>query len=210
VLASFLGDIDAPSETVLIAQLQGLRPACSGQTTFNPESAGLSVQKTATGYKLHSKWDECGVSIGEQMIEVNRDGTTGALEPNDVKRSNCAVGRRPAGLLLSAASSACEPLAEHLGACLRLEAASVAAFLRLARELSKLLRQSESRLQQVARALADHAIEAARTSRDQPEPHHASANNAFNLNEGGANRHVAEKDPSRTQNPVSPAVVPAW
>jgi len=137
-LAGLLGPIDTASEALLVAQVAGLRHACGPQSFRDIMKNGTQVQVTATGYRVKSAWDECSGTVGKQQIDVSRDGTSTALAPNDVMRSGCAIGRRPAGLQPTDAPAQCEPLAALLAECAQLEAASVPAFLRLARELELL------------------------------------------------------------------------
>jgi rubrerythrin len=134
-----LGPIDSDSEAVLLAQLSGLWLACAAPS-FTPNVApgyGTQVQTTAAGYRVKSVFGSCGGIDGTQQLEVRRDGTVGAFEKNELKRNACAIGRRPEGLVLNAPAG-CEPLARLLAECAQLEAASVPAFLRLARELQGL------------------------------------------------------------------------
>jgi hypothetical protein len=134
-LVEILGKIDTHSEAVLLAQLHGLHASCGPSSMTN---SGTLVQATSAGYQVQSKWDLCSDSIGAQNIEIRTDGSSAGFQRNFTVRSNCTVGRRPAGLQLSAAGAVREPLAAFLADCARLEAASVPAFRRLARELQHL------------------------------------------------------------------------
>lgn len=136
-ILSFLGEIDTHSEAVLVAQLHGLHIECSSDW-FDTNPYGTRVQPTSTGYRVESKWNRCSESVGEQAIEIERDGSSAGLAESSILRSACAVGRRPAGLQLSAARGTREPVGAFLAECARLEAVSVPAFRRLARELDRL------------------------------------------------------------------------
>jgi rubrerythrin len=112
---------------------------CPGTTTF-AQPSGTQVLATPTGYQVRSLWDVCSGSIGDQIIDINSDGTTTGFLKNDVKRSSCSIGRRPVGLALQHDPADCrrDPLAVFLADAARLEAASVHAFQRLERELRQL------------------------------------------------------------------------
>jgi bacterioferritin (cytochrome b1) len=136
-LARVLGPIDTNSEAVLVAQLAGLRLACAS-FSLGAGDSGTSVQTTLAGYRVRSLWQECGGTNGKQQLEVLRSGTAGAFEMNETMRSQCSIGRRPEGLVLNRARGGREPLCRLLAESVQLEAASVPAFLRLARELRQL------------------------------------------------------------------------
>lgn len=157
-LAPLLAPIDRSSEAVLMAQLRGLHLTCRSFTA-QASDLGTFVQRTDSGYLVHSKWDECGNSVGDQMLEVRRDGS-GAFMANTSMRSNCTPGRRPAGLTLAHAAANDSAVAAFLAQCAQLEAASVPAFRRLERELARL---GASQLSAAARASARDEVRHTRT-----------------------------------------------
>jgi hypothetical protein len=178
-LVALLGAIDTHSEAVLVAQLHGLHTQCGFGTT-DPTNPGTGVQATSAGYRVESKWNICSDSIGDQSIEISRDGTSTGLDKDTITRSGCAVGRRPAGLQPSAAAGNGQPLGAFLAECAHLEAASVPAFRRLTRELDRL----------GARRLASFALRSARE-----EVRHAA------LMRGLAARYGAHSIPPRIAAP---------
>ena len=139
-LLEWLGNIDTPSEAVLVATFKGLRPACDRVSGSGPlgTSRGTMVRDQPDGYSVRSEWQECGSPEQRETIEVARDGSTGELARMESAPTNCTVGRRPAGLQPTAAA-VCErfAVAEYLAAAVTLEAASVYAFRQLARELTE-------------------------------------------------------------------------
>jgi hypothetical protein len=139
-LAKLLGEIDTPSEAVLIAQQRGLKLACPHDSilTSMRQDPGTFVQPTASGYRVRSRWQECA-SKGDQLIEVHSDGSSGDFELDRTGPWSCGtVGRRPAGLVQTRQVGVTSELGSHLAQAAQLEAASVPAFQRLARELLQL------------------------------------------------------------------------
>ena len=139
-LRRVLGDVDTASEAVLFAQLHGLHAVCAAESS-RMSNPGILVQATERGWRVQSRWLNCGTGPeGEQIIELDRDGRSEGFEHNvDVGIGPCTwTARRPAGLQLRAAGTSREPIASFLARSAQLEAASVPAFLRLSRELSRL------------------------------------------------------------------------
>jgi hypothetical protein len=137
-LRRLLGDANTASEAVLFAQLYGLHAACAAGS-LEPAASGTLVQSTAAGWRVQSRWsDPCNEGIGDQAIEIRHDGSSDGLVRDIVNNGGCAVGRRPAGLQLTAAAGVREPIAAFLAQHAQLEAASVPAFVRLARDLHRL------------------------------------------------------------------------
>jgi hypothetical protein len=136
-LRKVLGDVNTATEAVLFAQLHGLYAACAAEST-GVSNAGTLVQATDTGWRVQSRWSGCNPSIGDQVIEIHNDGTSAGFERNIVAGRCSTTARRTAGLQLGAAEAMQGPAAAFLALSAQLEAASVPAFNRLARELSRL------------------------------------------------------------------------
>jgi hypothetical protein len=138
-LRRVLGRVDTASEAVLFAQLYGLHAACAPES-FNTINAGTLVQATYIGWRVQSRWSSCSADTGEQIIEVRSDGTSDGFERNvgDAPAACVSTGRRPAGLQPLGSLTGREPIAAFFAQCAQLEAASVPAFRRLAKELQRL------------------------------------------------------------------------
>jgi hypothetical protein len=136
-LREVLGDVNTAAEAVLFAQLHGLYVACAAEST-GVANAGTLVQATDTGWRVQSRWSGCNPSFGDQVIEIRNDGTSAGFERNLVAGRCVSTARRTAGLHLGAADEMQGPVAAFLALSAQLEAASVPAFNRLARELLRL------------------------------------------------------------------------
>jgi hypothetical protein len=133
-LLTWLGAIDTPTEAVLVAIQNQLKLTCgSGSATL-----GTEVKALPSGYEVRSGYEDCGVRIFVDQMQVNSDGTTGAIEHVMTAQSNCVVGRRPFGLCQVRELGPAAELGRFLADTAQLEAASVYAFARLARELTDL------------------------------------------------------------------------
>jgi hypothetical protein len=136
-LVTWLGTIDTPIEAVLVAIQNQLMLTCSGSASMG-ESVGTEVKTLATGYDVRTDYESCGEGFFGDEIQVNSDGTTGAIEHVMTASSNCVVGRRPFGLCPLRALGSPTELGRFFADTAQLEAASVYAFARLARELTAL------------------------------------------------------------------------
>src|SRR5439155_21546069 len=122
--------IDTPDEAALLAsaKLSGHVVDCSGPNAHAVAEGGFEiVTVSGTG---------CGDDIVRHVVRVASDGTVTVTEDALIKKGDphCAIGRRPEGLrALEAAND--EGLGALFARIARLEAASVPAFRRLAREL---------------------------------------------------------------------------
>jgi hypothetical protein len=145
-LTSFLGSTNTPLEAMLLTQAAGYNVLCDNGGA-RPSDAGFEVQAFL------------GVGCGGRdryLLAVTRDGSVTVLDRTRIKDpiKNCEVGRRPAGLH-EPARRPCRSPGEYLARAASLEAASVAAFRHLARELK-------------AHGAAAHLVAAARAAaRDQ-------------------------------------------
>jgi hypothetical protein len=128
---ALLAPIDTIDEAALVmsAQMTSQRIDCSiGKNVHASASGGYDVvTRSGSG---------CGDDLVRHVVHVAPDGSTTITATEILKKGdpNCAIGRRPAGLLVAQA-----PVREGLGALFariaRLEAASVPAFERLEEEL---------------------------------------------------------------------------
>jgi hypothetical protein len=159
-LLSLLGPIDKAEKAMLVALYDGAfdgRPfACvlpGAIPALGPGQTLSQTLATGDGFDVQTTWDSCGGGIFTQTVHVAADGTLTTDSKTKVGESRCMVGRRPAGLR----AAACLPQATRLGAFLagaaRLEAASVFAFERLARELGALGAPAELQAEALRSAL---------------------------------------------------------
>lgn len=136
MLLALLGPIADRERAAVVAIFDGYAMACP-QTKPQPLS-GTQTRKVADGFEIRTEWDQCGEGLFRQTLHVKSDGT---LEPSDrqkIGQTDCHVGRRPAGLCATPHARGVSPLPAFLAQAARLEAASVYAFERLARELAQL------------------------------------------------------------------------
>ena len=104
---------------------------------------GNNWTQTATGYDvLVHAGTACGAGAKElaRVYSVTTDGTV-ALKSETVFKlgdPNCAIGRRPEGLLAHESAPCADPIGGFFAEAAHLEAASVFSFERLARELLEL------------------------------------------------------------------------
>lgn len=144
-LAEFLFPIDAPAEAMLILQASGIDVACD-RGGAKPAGGGFDVQGfTRPGCDGRTRH----VQHVDTSGTINAIDSTVEVEPDP----NCAVGRRPAGLCPPAPRSGRLRVGDYWARAARLEAASVHAFRRLARELA---------LHGAPKSLSDAALSAAR------------------------------------------------
>lgn len=131
-LGDFLGSLESPSDAALYASLGGARIVCDAVTNIGPHPEG-HVLLTRMG-------DGCGEGndIYHRVILVRADATIDELDRVLVQEADpgCAIGRLPAGLCRQARGHSVSPVGRYLAAAAELEAASVHAFVQLARELA--------------------------------------------------------------------------
>ncbi len=136
-LLALIGKVNTPSEAALLAFWDGLTLGCPVSHPTKP-LRGTEVQaKDGGGYTVRSEWETCGPQYRHTM-EVSADGETTELQTEMLGSSGCVTGRRPAGLLSARPAAMHSPLGALFANIARLEAASVYAFERLARELVEL------------------------------------------------------------------------
>ncbi len=127
-LRAFLAPFENPKDgALLLQQFTEHRVQCGGPNV-RPSGDGFELY-TSTGYACGK-----GTHRDDHIVRVARDGTTTLVETEVEENgsSNCAVGRRPEGYVASTSTSS---VGDYLATAAELEAASVLAFRRLAREL---------------------------------------------------------------------------
>jgi hypothetical protein len=127
---ALLGGIDTKSEASLLAALSG-QPLCD----LFSRLPGASIAATARGYEIRVLHDRCSDGQYRDRLTVDGDGTLTVLEHVKIAPSTCAIGRRPDGLCTPPAATRTSARGEYLAEAAHLEAASVYAFEKLAREL---------------------------------------------------------------------------
>ena len=133
-LRALLGPIDTLQEAALLAHVRGYRVVCGAD---DDNSTG---EASGTGWRVSV---QSGFACGEgTKLEAHVLAVTGAgdvsVESTTVLErgsSNCAVGRRPHGLVSKGASAVPRTLGELFAEQAHLEAASVDAFAQLETEL---------------------------------------------------------------------------
>ena len=136
-LLDLLGNIDTPAEAVALAIWNGLTVTCAAPV-WRKELRGTEVMSTAAGYTVRSEWELCGGKPQRDTIDVARNGSVGELMSEALGDASCSVGRRPAGLVAALPCAVQSRLGAFFADIARLEAASVFAFQRMARELTQL------------------------------------------------------------------------
>jgi len=128
-VVAFFGTVDAPVEAMFLTTLDGYAPLCDAS----------KVREVEGGHELLAKknFNECLNQFHGHLVTVKGETVTSQAEVDlTTPNEGCAVaGRRPEGFL-PAPRTADSPLVAYLDEMHHLEAASVPAFERLARELA--------------------------------------------------------------------------
>jgi hypothetical protein len=135
-VVALIGVIDDRWKAVLLAAIDDYPLRCPGVSTM--PLRGTETRSTESGYDLRTEWEVCSDGLYRQTLHVSTDGTITAEKAEKFFGSSCAVGRRPEGLHALRNEPARAALGAFLADAARLEAASVHAFERLARELGAL------------------------------------------------------------------------
>jgi hypothetical protein len=127
-LTSFLTPIDTPTEAMLVVEAATRSSIACHRGGAKPEGDGFVVQ----GFT----YDGCGGRT-RHLTQVDAAGNTTPVDSvvESKAKSDCVVGRRPLGLMPARACASPSALGTYLADAARLEAASIAAFRRLRREL---------------------------------------------------------------------------
>lgn len=131
----FLGAIDAPQEAAWRALTEGYGFECYEGAKYK-----TGVRAVDGGYEAVAlQGSTCGpnTSLKQYLLRVSADGTVTKVDEEllELGNPNCAVGRRPEGLVGSRRHRASSPLARHFETTAALEAAAVEAFVVMEREL---------------------------------------------------------------------------
>jgi hypothetical protein len=170
-------------------------PDPAGSNFFGSSTRPRYVRTVPEGYELSAtRYDDtCPIIIREYRLLVTTTGEVRELDSRllkDNEGSNGCIGRIPAGLVSHTEDLGVDALGDHLAHCAHLEAASVFAFERLAREL-----QAHG----APRSLIDRALEAA-----DDEVRHAQIVGAIATTRGAALTEPAVKAlPVRTLQEVA-------
>jgi hypothetical protein len=150
------GAIDTPEKAALLADLEGYRLKCDAK------APAPNAFNEGNGIRLVMIWANdwsCPYPAWERNIQVKPDGSISVLSEAETKLDWGCAGRRPEGFACPAAN-ATSSVGAWLSQMATLEAASVPAFLRLARELE-------------AHGAPHVLVDRARASADDEVRHHA-------------------------------------
>jgi hypothetical protein len=137
-LVELIGPIEHPSAALLLARFDGYWFACPGESIDGSHALrGTATRDVGDSIEIRIEGEECGDGLYRTLLRVERDGTLTEVDKKKLAPSNCVVGRRPVGLC-TAPAAARGGAGPYLADAARLEAASVHAFARLARELAVL------------------------------------------------------------------------
>lgn len=155
------GSIDTLEGALWAANSSGYQSSCGSKEIAD------STYRAATdgGFDLTmTQWENCGATTYAVTVHVDPAGKVTEVSRTDlgVKPSCAVAGRRPAGFCLSEGEGD-DRLGAHFATLCELEAASVVAFRRLYRQLSR-LSAPEALLDRVRRAARDE-IRHARSTR---------------------------------------------
>jgi hypothetical protein len=141
-LVELFGGIDSQDEAFMLAASNKYDVTCpdSASPGFYGSAQPRYVRTVPEGYELSAtRYEEtCPVTIREYRLLVTTAGEVRELDSKllmDDKEGGACIGRIPAGLLSHSERRGFDALGDHLAHCAHLEAASVYAFERLAREL---------------------------------------------------------------------------
>ncbi|WP_438011081.1 ferritin-like domain-containing protein [Sorangium sp. So ce321] len=129
---AWLGRVDSPEEAVLVAALEGYEVACGGSAPGGVRPADEGYEVLATRFT-----SLCApVETTQYVLRVGADGHLGEVASEVIRSSaGVCIGRRAAGLVERAAGGA-TVVGAWFAEVAQLEAASVAAFEVLGRELA--------------------------------------------------------------------------
>lgn len=148
-LLEFLGNIDTPNEAALVmfAHSRPL-PTCAMERDGQDFVASGSFQIS-----------DCPITTQRYELRVTPSGVFSEVKLGEPDATGACVGRRPDGLCVDGRGRADETPGDWLASTARLEAAAVAAFALLARELTALGAEPEllARIRRAAREEVRHA-----------------------------------------------------
>jgi hypothetical protein len=138
-LVGLLGSIDTAREAALAVWLTGTDVACVHENVEPPR--GTRTRAVDGGIEVETRVEDCGASNTYVRRELVRaDGTVVFIsQTSEGTPWSCPVaGRRPEGLQAVTSPAPCSELGVYFASAAHLEAASVHAFARFARELHAL------------------------------------------------------------------------
>lgn len=134
-LIALLGQIDTASEAMAVCEWDRDPIRCPDPSQ---KLAGTRADPLDDGWRVQTEWENCGVAIERFTVKVGTNGETSERSTVSLGTSNCVIGRRPVGLHAADLRFSAGSLGAYFAHAAHLEAASVVAFERLARELSAL------------------------------------------------------------------------
>ena len=141
-LVELFGAIDSQDEAFMLAASNKYDVTCPdpANASFFGSAQPRYVRTVPDGYELSATRYEqtCPVIVREYRLLVTTAGEVRELDSKllkDKEGSGACIGRVPAGLVSHSEDRGFDALGDHLAHCAHLEAASVYAFERLAREL---------------------------------------------------------------------------
>jgi len=133
---TLLGTIDTGQEALLVAWMDGMNISCG-------DLSRTAVREVEGGYEVVVTDTEggCGDVFVERRYRIHIDATGAAteLEVEELRRedmTDCAIGRRPNGMLPREKERIDNPLGDYFARITYLEASAVSAFEILTRELA--------------------------------------------------------------------------
>jgi len=131
------GVIDTEHDAMIALAFAGYDLSCF--VDGSPPTEGWRVRSTEIGYELQQFGTGCGAPAGATVYRVDPTGYTQFVSNTDLGGSTCEVGRRPEGLCpVPPTVVHHSELGAYFAGAAHLEAASVHAFDRFARELQAL------------------------------------------------------------------------
>jgi hypothetical protein len=135
-LRTLLGEVDSADEALLLLSAAGYELKCD-------DAEAASWRSVADGYEVYAMRPglACGLTaLTRYHMHVSRAGEIRELGTTSLLRQGggCAAGRKPAGLLSDGRDAHRSRFGDYLARMAHLEAASVIAFERMARELEAL------------------------------------------------------------------------
>lgn len=130
-LLSWLGPIDSLSDALAVSRWDR-KPLECAQTLVR----GTYYEHDGDRFLFDVEWDNCSDQLQRDTWQVSERGVISESNTEKIGESGCAIGRRPEGLCPVERRFAAGTLAAHFAEIAHLEAASVFAFERLARELT--------------------------------------------------------------------------
>ncbi|NBD12077.1 MULTISPECIES: ferritin-like domain-containing protein [Corallococcus] len=134
-LQQLLGAVDTAQDAALLTFAAGYQLSCD-----TLEKGAVRRNDDGSFNVVGTKGFACGegTNLTQYVVKVSANGEVHEVEKHVLEKgsSNCAVGRRPAGLQDTGAEACEDALGQYFATTAHLEAASIHAFLRLREELA--------------------------------------------------------------------------